>query len=209
MRTVESAFAPSILTLRLPCDEALIAAAHAELQRKAAEDAYKCFGYFPGMRAHANELDFNLSACQAFAAAVPELLVAEKQLDFGFLRMSLIKQSGISPYHVDSDASAALTGDEACVSKKQIWRLLMNMSDTHERTLSYLNIDPSSVKLANKNGYVHFPETAIADTYVRTVIIPPRRKTKVVGVLFCASRVLHAGQDDEFGHFVAGYGCEQ
>ncbi|HUS25928.1 MAG TPA: hypothetical protein VMY99_01095 [Nevskiaceae bacterium] len=208
MQPLPSVFQPLAVTIQLPCSQTVIADAQEELRTKAKQDDYKCFGYFPGMSAKGTSLDFDLPKCKLFAQRVPELTVNDRVCSFGFLRMSLIQQPGISPYHVDSDASAALTGDMATLSKKRIWRLLFNLSDTYARTLSYLDVDPSTVKLDIKNGYIHYPNQTVTKKAIHEIVIPPRQGTRVEAVLFCASRVLHAGKDDEHGHYVAGYGCE-
>jgi hypothetical protein len=178
-----------------------------ELTAKAQADSNKCFGYFPGMKLKAN-LDFDLPESAKLEASAPTLKLNDKLLHFNFVRLSLVKQSANSPYHLDSDAATALTGDTSTISKRLVWRLLLNLSDQHARTLSYLDLDPSSVKLETSGGYIHCADTTPEDT-IRRIAIPPRQDGQVHGVLFCASRVLHTGQDDEHGHFVAGYGCEE
>jgi len=206
-KPLEKQFQPLLTVVGLDCPQQLISEAGDELHEKASKDDYKCFGYFPGMQAKAATLDFDLPKSKVFADKVSTITFDDKKFLFSFLRMSLIQQKGISPYHVDSDASAALTGDIAKISDTYIWRFLINLSDTHHRTLSYLDIDPQTVELQNKSGYVHYAGE-IPEELIRFVNIPPRNGSKVSGVVFCASRVLHAGRDDEYGHFVAGYGCE-
>lgn len=201
-------FQPKLVQLDLPCDEVLLNEVETELKAKAAADEFKCFGYFPGMQSKA-DLEYSLPACEKFAEVLGRLTVENKAFDFSFLRMSLIQQQGLASYHVDSDPSAALTGDVKMVEQHLIWRLLLNLNVAHHRNTAYLDVDVSAVELTNTNGYIHLAETAVPEDRRKHVTIPARKGLTVSAALFCASRVLHAGQDDEFGHFVAGYGKEE
>ncbi len=154
-------------------------------------------------------IDSDFPACQAFMELQPQLTADGKTLDFNFVRLSQVRQTGSSPYHLDSDAKTALTGDTTTISDRLVWRLLLNLSDAHPRNLSYLDIDPFSLPLESGGGYIHCPNSKIKKSLKRQVSIPSRQGETVSGLLFCASRVLHTGQDDQFGHFVAGYGTEE
>lgn len=206
-KALPNRFMPVQITLSYPASSNLIAAAQAELKTKAQADANNCYGYFPAMKG-AKNINTDLPHSQALALAAPVLNVSNKALKFNFVRLSLVQQRGDFPFHLDSDADTALTGDIATLSKRLVWRLLLNLSDEHPRKLSYLNVDSSTVSLGNSGGYIHCEDANLAKTTAQSVVIPPRSSTEVHGVLFCASRVLHTGQDDEYGHFVAGYGCE-
>lgn len=208
MKPLSGQFQPKLVTVTLDVLPEVINAVQSELTAKCQADDNKCFGYFPGMSG-AVGIESNLPASEAFAKALPALSVDGKDLRFNFVRMSLIKQANDSPYHLDSDAKTALTGDTATVGERLVWRFLLNLSDAHPRTLGYLHIDPFSVKLATKGGYIHCTSDQYTEDAVQRVVIPPRNGLAVSGVLFCASRVLHTGQDDAFGHFVSGYGCEE
>lgn len=207
-RTLSSTFQPTEITLNFPGDEIFIVTAEEELYAKARADANGCYGYFPAMGGSGN-IDTDLPLSRAYAEAVPTLVVDDRTLSFNFIRLSLIQQRGDSPFHLDSDAATALTGNVSTISDRLVWRLLLNLSSKHSRTLSYLDVNPASVDLTNNGGYIHLENQELAAETAKNAVIPPRKGKKVHGVLFCASRVLHTGRDDEFGHFVAGYGREE
>ncbi len=208
IKALPTQFRPLEVTVALPADEGAIVAAEGELRNKAETDANHCYGYFPAMKG-TGSINTDLPESRAFAGAVPRLEVGGKRLTFNFIRLSLIQQHGDSPFHLDSDAATALTGDTATISKRLVWRLLLNLNDKHVRTLSYLDADTSSVDLTNSDGYIHCKDERLTEKVERSIAIPPRTGQQAHGVLFCASRVLHTGRDDEFGHFVTGYGCEE
>lgn len=207
-RSLQAAFQPKLVTIELSCRPEALREAEAELRSHSLADDNHCYGYFPGMKANQG-VDANLPHSQRFAQAVPTLFMDDKLLQFNFMRMSLVRQHGDSPFHLDSDAATALTGDVDTVSERLVWRLLLNVSDDHPRTLAYVDVDPSTVTLTSQGGYIHCEDAKLTAKYKKTIAIPPRRDLRVSGVLFCASRVLHTGQDDEHGHFVMGYGCEE
>lgn len=207
IKALPTQFTPLEVTVTLPASETSIADAEAELRIKAETDTNHCYGYFPAMKG-TDSINTDLPKSQAFAENVPTLEVEGKRLTFNFIRLSLIQQKSDSPFHLDSDAATALTGDTATISKRLVWRLLLNLNDKHARTLSYLDVDTSSMRLTNSDGYIHCEDEQAAETE-KSIAIPPRNGQEVHGVLFCASRVLHTGKDDEFGHFVLGYGCEE
>lgn len=197
-------FQPQVITIPVSSDISdLITNAETELKKFAENDTNKCWGYFPALK----EKNRNLNECKKFHDALPKITQNNKVLDLNFVRLSLIQQKGDSPYHMDSDSKTALTGDTATIDSRLVWRLLLNFSSEHSRTLGYLDLDTSSITLTTEGGYIHY--TGDTAEFERSVVIPPRTKNEITGVLFCASRVLHTGKDDEFGHFVAGYGSEE
>lgn len=207
-KKLSDTFTPKIVTVAFPFDESLIQSVEQELSARASQDTDKCFGYFPGMKGR-QDIAFDLPISQQFAEQAKTLDVTGKKLYFNFLRLSLVDQPTISPFHLDSDSATALTGDEATMAQRLVWRLLVNMSDTKSRTVVYLNLDPSSIKLTTYKGYISYPSKSITDDMIKSVKLPPRDKNTVSAVLFCASRVLHAGKDMDSGHFVAGYGVDE
>lgn len=197
---------PALIQVHLPCPESTIALAESELRNKAEQDPNKCWGYFPDLGSK-DGIDSALPDSQAYAFEASRLAANARVLTFNFLRLSLIEQQSAFPFHLDSDATTALTGERPHTGKA-VWRLLINVSDRHSRNLSYLDVNPDSLELETRRGYTHYPHT-LGDLAVTTIAIPPREGSEASGVLFCASRVLHTGRDDEKGHFVAGYGCEE
>ncbi len=208
VKPLDRAFQPWLITFDLACSEADLRAAEIELRGKCEHDDNQCYGYFPAMRGRGS-VDTNLPRCEAFAASMPGLVVRDKKLQFNFIRMSLVQQRGDAPFHLDSDAATALTGDTTTVAERLVWRLLLNVSDQHARTLAYVDVDPVTTKLTSEGGYIHCEDKAVTSRLSKSIAIPPRQGLRTSGVLFCASRVLHTGQDDEHGHFVMGYGCEE
>lgn len=207
MRGLSSEFTPQLVEVALPCPEDAITAVQQELTDKAETDTDKCWGYFPAM-ANRSGIDTTLPVSQTFVDNVPNLTMNGRILNFNFLRLSLVEQSSDAPYHLDSDAATALTGDTSTIAKRLVWRLLLNLG-THNRTLSYLDVDPFSVELDSTDGYINCPAEYVTSDITNAVVLAPRMGRLVNGVLFCSSRVLHTGKDDEYGHFVAGYGVEE
>lgn len=194
------------MTIDLPVDDRLIEDTCWELALKAAADANACYGYFPGM-AGAAGIDTDLPACRRLLDSLPALALAGRRFSFNFVRLSLAKQAGSFPFHLDSDTMSGFTGDPASLARRVVLRLLVNLSAAYPRTLSFLNIDAASVRLEAKAGYVHYCGPLDPDAIER-IVIPPRRGRQTHAVLLCANRVMHTGEDDEHGHFVAGFGWE-
>jgi len=194
------------MRLDLPVGARLIEDAHDELKLKAAADANACYGYFPGMTGAAG-IDSNLPACRTLSESLPSLALAGRRFAFNFVRLSLAKQAGAFPFHLDSDTKSGFTGDPAALERRLVLRLLINLSAAHPRTLSFLNIDTASVRLQSKAGYVHYCEPVDPDL-VERIVIPSRRQRRAHAALLCANRVMHTGEDDHHGHFVAGFGWE-
>lgn len=205
MLTLAPELQPTPVTIDLG-DSSLVETVEQELKKKALIDPDQCFGYFPAMQVEGIYSD--LPASQAFEATIPWLRVNELDLGFNFLRMSLVEQKASASFHLDSDAATALTGDLDSVGERHVWRLLLNLSPDHNRYLSYVAIDPFKLPLTKRQNYIYCPDVAIPRDKIRTTPIPSRLQHIAHGVLFCSSQVLHSGQDDENGHFVAAYGRE-
>jgi len=181
----------------------VIEAAEVELKDFAKKDDNKCWGYFPAL----SEKNRGLKSASLLHKEQPSITIEAKTFDLNFIRLSLMQQKGASPYHMDSDSKTALTGDVATINSRLVWRLLLNLSREHSRTLGYLDLDTSKVRLTTEGGYIHYTGETLP--HEKTVVLMPRTESQVHGVLFCASRVLHTGKDDKNGHFVAGYGLEE
>lgn len=207
MSSTKADIMPCILDIELP-DSDLIDDVHAELTRRAASDPDRCFGYFPALNG-VDGIDSDLPASKLLEARLPQIEVKGLQLNCNFFRRSLIRQSGDSPFHLDTDADTAVTGEVDTLSTRLVWRLLINLSVEHSRKLAYLDEDPERLLLQARGGYVHCPDDTIDPDIVRCIDLKPREGRLAQAVLFCSSRVLHTGADGEAGHFVAGYGTEE
>lgn len=197
-------FQPNIVSISVDANfDALITDVETELKKFAQKDINHCWGYFPAL----TEKNNGLRAAAALHTEQPTIILNDKELELNFIRLSLVQQKGASPYHMDSDSKTALTGDVDTINSRLVWRLLLNFSLEHSRTLGYLNLDTSKIELTTEGGYIHY--TGDTSLYEKASVLKPRTQTKIHGVLFCASRVLHTGKDDKNGHFVAGYGCEE
>jgi hypothetical protein len=112
MQPLPPQFHPMQVALMLPVLERFVEAAGEELTRKALRDANGCCGYFPAMSEVAG-IDDDLPASRCLAESMPVVEIDGRSLHFSFVRLSLVKQLGDSPFHLDSDASTALTGSIA------------------------------------------------------------------------------------------------
>jgi hypothetical protein len=183
-------------------------AAEKELCERATTDRDQCCGYFPTLFGSSGIVS-DLPACISFAHRFPTLVFSGITYRFNFLRLSLVQQSTRAAYHLDSDVETAVTGEVADLARRMLLRLLLNLSTRSERTLHYLDVDPSSIPLEVQGSYVRASRPDTLRQYTRVVSIPPRLGAKIHGVLFPSSQVLHSGLDDsEGGHFVAAYGTE-
>jgi hypothetical protein len=61
------------------------------------------------------------------------------------------------------------------------------------------------IRLAVRDGSLRCAQPVDVD-WIARLSLPPRRGRLEHGVLFYANRVLHAGEDDKHGYFVAGFG---
>lgn len=170
-------------------------------------DANRCCGYFPAL-AGQQGIESDLPCSRQFGSALPKVEMEGMHLSFNFLRISLLQQQGDFPFHLDSDVATALTGDISTLNQRAVWRLLLNLNASHPRQFAYLDLQADASELRFGQGYVHYALAEIPSGALQTIRLLPRSGSIIHGVLFCANRVLHTGQDDENGHFVAAYGCE-
>ncbi|MFZ0040461.1 MAG: hypothetical protein WAK93_04080 [Solirubrobacteraceae bacterium] len=184
-----------------------VAAVERELRDRAASDADRCCGYFPAL-AGEDGIIGDLPACRAFAARLPFIWHGGYRYEFNFLRLSSVQQSADASYHLDSDAETALTGDVAALTRREVRRLLLNLSADSDRRLHYVTLDPGSVALAVDGSYIRAADPESLRAYGRVATIPRRDDRLVHGLVFASNLVLHSGVDDECGHFVAAYGVE-
>lgn len=198
---------PTALVLQSCGIDDLAAAAGHELRARAAFDRDRCCGYFPALDGVPGTVG-DLPSCREFALGLPAITHANIRYSFNFLRLSLIQQSADPAYHLDSDVATALTGDVTTLDRRQVSRLLLNLSARADRILHYLDVDPRSVELIVDGSYVRAADPRQLLDRARTVTIPRRRGAIVHGIVFVANRVLHSGVDDARGHFVAAYGAE-
>jgi hypothetical protein len=182
--------------------------AERELARHARADGNKCWGYFPSLTRHPG-IHTDLPACRELAGVLPEIRWSGRTYQFNFLRLSLVGQSRQAMYHLDSDAATALTGDPATLTRREVGRILLNLSTTQERRLYYLDLDVSAVALRREGSYVRAADQAQVAQHVACAAVPPRSGQTVHGIGFMASRVLHSGVDGPHGHFVAAYGYDR
>ncbi len=188
-------------------DPDLLDAVWSELAGWAAMDAEQCCGYFPSLAGRAG-IVHDLPACRRFADECPEIVTEGCTLRFSFIRVSLRRQAEAPAYHLDTDASTAVTGKPATLKDRLVRRVLLNLSATQERVLHYLDLDPYTTRLAYRASYVCLGDTEAARDRETHITIPPRRGCIIHGVSFVANHVLHSGVDTESGHFVAAYGLE-
>jgi hypothetical protein len=204
---LDVAYHPAPITLHVPYFARGAPAAEKELRSQALYDVDKCCGYFPAL-AGADGIVSDLPDCRIFAAELPRITHGGSVYHFNFLRLSLVQQSAGPEYHLDSDASTALTGDVATLRQRHVLRMVLNLSAVGQRAVHYLDIDSQSIELIAREGYVRIARTESLEDKALTAVIPPRRGATVHGLVFVSNRVLHSGVDDESGHFIAAYGTE-
>jgi hypothetical protein len=207
MTGLPAALRPSLVTAELPTIGHLDAAER-ELRRHAQADDHQCWGYFPSLTGQPG-IHADLPACRDFATAMPEVTAAGVTYRFNFLRVSLRCQSQQPAYHLDTDAATALTGDPATLHQRLVGRVLLNLSDTEERNLYYLDLDMSTAALTAEGSYVRAADQAQAAQHAVRAVIPPRSGRIVHGITFVANLVLHSGADGPRGHLVAAYGYDR
>lgn len=205
--SLERSLRPSPVELHLEPVSEVIAAVERELRFGAIEDRDRCCGYFPTLVGMTG-IRMELPACRAFADVLPEISCAGITYRFNFLRLSLVCQSADPVFHLDSDASTALTGDLDSLHDREVLRLLLNLSSQDERALHYLDVDPQTVKLVAEGTYVRAKDPTGLLERARVAVLPPRMGTTVHALAFVSNRVLHSGIDGEHGHFIAAYGME-
>ncbi len=204
---LEMSLHPSLVELHLEPVGDVIALVERELRLGAIEDRDRCCGYFPTL-VGISGIRMELPACRAFADALPEISCGGITYRFNFLRRSLVCQSADPVFHLDSDASTALTGDVDSLHEREILRLLLNLSSQDERALHYLQVDPQTVKLVAEGSYVRAEDPTGLLERACVAVLPPRMGTTVHALAFVSNRVLHSGIDGEHGHFIAAYGVE-
>ena len=204
---LEDRLRPRAVALDLTAVEESITAAEDELRLGAIEDRDRCCGYFPAL-AGMSGIRTELPACRTFAEALPVISQAGTIYGFNFLRLSLVRQSADPAFHLDSDAATALTGDVATLGKREVLRLLLNLSRQEERALHYLDVDPRTAELVAEGSYVRAKDPGRHQMRARVAVIPPRTPATVHGLAFASNRVLHSGLDGKHGHFIAAYGVE-
>lgn len=207
IRPLEPHRHPRIVALEIPAIVQAASKAESELRERALVDRDRCCGYFPSL-AGAPGIQSELPACSAFAASLPRVTCDGAVYRFNFLRLSLVQQSAVPAYHLDSDADTAITGDVARLGERRIMRLLLNLHPRSDRAVHYLDADPSSVVLAAEGSYLCVADPAPLRPHARVLTIPRRRAESVHGAAFASNLVLHSGVDDTDGHFVAAYGID-
>lgn len=198
---------PRSVTLKTSLFDQCAPAAERELRRRARDDVDKCCGYFPAL-AGTDGIVSDLPASRMFASEIPQIIHDGCVYHFNFLRVSLVQQGSEPEFHLDSDAATALTGDAETLLQRYVLRMVLNLSATSDRTLQYLDVDPESVGLVARGGYVSVARTEPLTERGLTAVIPPRRGGSVHGLVFVSNSLLHSGVDDVFGHFIAAYGME-
>jgi hypothetical protein len=183
----------------------LVDAAETELKSHARIDRDACSGYFPAFAT-----DEHLVDSIAFAREVPQLSVHGFALGFNFLRYSERPQPRLHGLHLDSDAATAVTGPNDHEQQQQeVWRLLLNFHRDRTRSVCVVEGVPvEAIECQYIDGYLAVTG-GVSPENIRTVELPPRDGPQTHGVLFCANRVPHMGDDGKAGHFVAGYGLER
>jgi hypothetical protein len=192
--------------LEWPAVQAIKRADH-ELRRRAAADENRCAGFFPSLSG-LPDIESDLPSCRALMHLVPEIEHEGRTYGFNFIRLSLVCQASAPTWHIDSDAATALTGGDVPPTDRLIHRLLLNLSEARARVLHYLDVDALTIDLVQHGGYIRPAETKSPVGRALSISVPAREGPVVHGISFVSNRILHSGQDDETGHFVAAYGLE-
>jgi hypothetical protein len=202
-----AALRPRNVTAELPSVRQ-VDAAERELRLHAERDRQQCWGYFPVLAGQPG-IGSDLPACRDFAIVMPYVMTDGECHQFNFIRLSLTCQSQQAAYHLDSDAATALTGDLATLRRREVGRVLLNLSSTQARALHYLDLDVSTAILSSQGSYVRSADESQEARHAASATIPPRSGRTVHGIVFVANRVLHSGVDGPLGHFVAAYGYDR
>lgn len=189
-------------------DADVIDSAEAELRKGALADPEGCRGYFPALGGRPG-IDTDLPANQLLAERWQHVDIRDRRLSFNFTRLAIrrLPDSTDFRFHLDSNAATALDGRAKELPPKLVWRLLVNLSTTTPRTLEYADVNPNDVPLKRWGNYLHTHVDLSHQT--QRLEIPPRNKRVAHAVLFCSSRVFHSGRDDDRGHFIGAFGCEE
>jgi hypothetical protein len=207
-RRLPAIYHPAAVMLQLPPRLAeRIALVEVELRGRAASDHNGCSGYFPALTG-VRGIDSDLPASREFVTSLPFIRCRGVEYQFNFLRLSVTQQSVDPAYHLDSDASTALSGDVTTLRQRRVGRLLLNLDAYNPRTVHFLDVDPRDVDLVTDGSYVRSADPSSLADHALIEVIPPRRGAEVAGLLLVANRVLHSGVDDAEGHFVGAYGVD-
>jgi hypothetical protein len=186
---------------------AAIKRADRELRCRAAIDQNRCAGFFPSLSG-VPDIDCDFPSCRELMHLVPEIEHEGRAYRFNFMRLPLVCQASEPTWHIDSDAATALTGWNVNPADRLIHRLLLNLSETRERVLTYLDVDVLRIDLIQDGGYIRPAKTESPGGKALSISVPAREGPVVHGISFVSNRILHSGRDDEDGHFVAAYGFE-
>lgn len=178
-----------------------IESADCELRHRAATDQNRCAGFFPSLSGVPG-IDGDFPSCRELMYLLPEIEHEGRSYRFNFIRLSLVCQASEPAWHIDSDAATALTGGNVHPADRLIHRLLLNLSETRERVVTYLDVDVSRIDLIQDGGYIRPAGSEPPLGKAFSVSVPPREGRMVHGIRFVSNRILHSGRDDEDGHFV-------
>ncbi len=196
------------VTLKTSLFDQCAPAAERELRRRAHDDVDKCCGYFPAL-AGTDGIVSDLPASRMFASEIPQIIHDGCVYHFNFLRVSLVQQGSEPEFHLDSDAATALTGDAETLRQRYVLRMVLNLSATSDRTLQYLDVDPESVGLVARGGYVSVARTEPL-TESRADRCDSASPTAVRSTAWssCPIASFIRALTTMFGHFIAAYGME-
>jgi hypothetical protein len=175
-----------------------------ELTEKALTDESGCYGYFPDQL----EADQDLPACVDFAAKFPHFSINNDRLDFSFLRLAVTPQLSLNGLHRDQNALSGLCVQEGeSFELGRAWRALFNLGSLPRLlTISlqdYRSMETKFDESISSTIYAPDPRS------LRTIVVRPRVNEAIQGLFFCASEVVHGGNDGYSGHFIASYGFQE
>lgn len=200
-RILAQSYAPILEPIRL-CHQSLqlLADAQAELTERAAA-ADGCWGLF-------SDQD-DLPASRQLAASMPEQPFFTRQHQFSWLRLSLGRPATAPNYHLDADSGTGVGSGKAgsrLLPRRRIWRLLVNLHDSEERQVAFLNVAPDSLALTRRGGAIGLAEHEEVDGFEEQLLrIPPREAAHCWAAYLCVTRVLHAGYETPAGHFLGSW----
>jgi hypothetical protein len=186
--TVDSELLPKVITVDFPA-EASIRLARDELELAALMDPNAC-AYFSS---DADPQVYKFS--RYLVRKQPVVEVNERTLNFSFLRSSLIRQEPMYGLHLDAVTDSGLDQDGAVPEGARLWRVVLNLGD-QARKLAYSTQHPETAEIEVIDGFrvVQEPDPNM----VNIIDLPPRERTLVHGLAFCASHVMHAGQVEPY-----------
>jgi hypothetical protein len=197
-----SSLRPQRFTLNVPeIFDDIIKPAENELALKAEGQEDQCWGYFPD----SDNTMTDLPASKLFSSFMPQLEVGGQVFGFSFLRLSLTKQHPrvAGSLHIDANTDSGVGDYDA---NRQKWQAILNLSTATERTILTSSQSIGGVTLEFVDGL----KTSIDyDTKQVTRAVLPVRETGLIhGIAFCASHMLHGGEDAENGHFISAFSRE-